>query len=291
MDFISAHPYVSAAGAALLATLLKGGLKKGSSDKPVVAVVPLRGTIDGGPNNINLDGVKKSIDAAFEIPDVKAVAFRLNSPGGSPFYSEELYSYIRQKAEDNTSVPIFMFIEDIGASGGYYVACAGDHIYASKMSMVGSIGVIASSFGLKGLADKLGIERRVWKEGANKCAIDPFLPVEEEQVQRLKSMQAAIHEEFIRVVKDRRQAKLDTDDAAPHPDLFTGAVWAGEEALRLGLVDGIGTCAAVMRERFGKNVQFKLVKPSVGFLRSLLENAGGVEMLCSRARAQLRMEL
>jgi signal peptide peptidase SppA len=285
MEYIMNHPYISAAAALAVFVLLKGG--KAKSRGPTVAVVPMRGVIDDdGP--ICLDKMKKSLDDAFDVTDVKAVAIQLNSPGGSPFYSEELHAYIRMKAQEK-SVPVYVFIEEVGASGGYYIACAGDHVYASKHSIVGSIGVIARTFGLKGLAEKLGIERRVWKQGANKCGLDPFLPVEEGEVRRLTGIQAKVHEEFIRVVKERRGAAIDCEQ---NPDLFTGAVWAGEEAKELGLVDEIGTCVAVMREKFGKDVQFVKTKPKVGFLRSLFEDFGGIDMLCSRrgGRAQVRAE-
>jgi signal peptide peptidase SppA len=184
----------------------------------------------------------------------RAVALAINSPGGSPVQAHLIYRRIRQLADEN-KVPVIAFIEDVGASGGYMIACAADEIICDQSSIVGSIGVIGATFGLDKAIEKLGIERRVYTAGERKMTLDPFLPENPDDVKRLKEIQRQIHETFIGLVKSRRGTKL----AGPESALFSGEYWAGERAIQLGLADGLGDLRAVLRERYGDKVRTPLV--------------------------------
>ncbi|MCB2111807.1 MAG: S49 family peptidase, partial [Rhodobacteraceae bacterium] len=173
---------------------------------------------------------------------VKAVALLINSPGGSPVQSAQLAGLIRTFAQDK-KVPVLSFAEDVAASGGYWLALAGDEIYADPMSIVGSIGVISAGFGAHELLAKIGIERRVYAQGDNKGLLDPFKPEDPKDVEKLKAIQADIHTQFINFVKDRRALKLNADDDT----LFNGDIWTGTRAKELGLIDGLGTLRSVCR--------------------------------------------
>ena len=175
-------------------------------------------------------------------------------PGGSAAQSHLIYRRIRQLA-DEKQIPVIAFIEDVGASGGYMIACAGDEVFCDVSSIVGSIGVVGATFGLQKAIEKLGIERRIYSTGDRKVMLDPFLPENPEDVARLKAIQQDIYEAFIALVKSRRGSKL----AGPESALFSGEYWAGEQALRLGLVDGFGEIRTVLRERFGDKVQTPLM--------------------------------
>ena len=220
---------------------------------PVVPVVRLTGVIGFSSPlrpGVTLAGVARLLDRAFSMRRAKAVALLINSPGGSPVQSHLIYRRIRQLA-DEKKIPVIVFIEDAGASGGYMVACAGDEIYCDPFSIVGSIGVIGATFGLDKAIAKLGIERRVYTSGDRKMTLDPFLPEKPEDVARLKGILEQIHEAFIAHVKSRRGAKLAED-----PDLFTGEFWLGGRATELGLADGIGHLIPKMKEIYGEKVRF-----------------------------------
>ena len=239
--------------------------RRRSSKNAIVALVNLHGDIgSNSTSELYLTTMKRPIDKAFAMPDVKAVAFLMNSPGGSPFHSEELFTYIRIKAE-KAKIPVHMFIEDIGASGGYYIACAGDSIYASTHSIVGSIGVITRTFEVKGLVEKIGIKQHIFAQGKNKAGIDPFTEPDPSEVENLITIQKNIHEEFIDVVKKRRGEKLMKIDGELHPDLFTGKVWSGKDALTMGLIDGIGSHVPVLHDLYGDSVKLKEIKTDGGF--------------------------
>jgi signal peptide peptidase SppA len=209
--------------------------------------------------------------AAFEVEDAKAVALLIKSPGGSPAQAHLIYQRIRSLAAEHER-PVFAFIEDVGASGGYMLACAADEIFADPTSIVGSIGVVSAGFGLTGLIEKLGVERRIYTAGASKAMLDPFLPEKAEDVARLKELQADVHDSFVTLVKASRGDRLNGPDAA----LFNGAFWTGRKALDLGLVDGLGDLRTVMRARFGDKVELELVPPPgrSGLLRFVLPSAG-----------------
>ncbi|MGE3830032.1 MAG: S49 family peptidase [Parvibaculaceae bacterium] len=227
------------------------------SDTPLVHVVRLNGAIGVGTPlrpALTLDSIEQTLSRAFSRRGIKAVAIAINSPGGSPVQSSLIHDRIRALAAKH-KVPVFVFCEDVAASGGYWLACAGDEIYADASSIVGSIGVIAAGFGFVEAIGKLGIERRVHTAGESKSILDPFQPEKKEDVERLLTLQGAIHDEFKALVRQRRQGKLKADEK----DLFSGAFWAGRKALELGLVDGIGHLEDVLRARFGEKTEFRTI--------------------------------
>lgn len=203
-----------------------------------------------------------AIERAFSMRGAKAVAIQINSPGGSAVQSVLIYKRIRALAEEK-KLKVYVFAEDVAASGGYLLALAGDEIYADASSIVGSIGVVTAGFGLHELINKLGVERRVYTAGANKTTLDPFQPEKPEDVERVKAIQRDVHAEFIELVKARRGAKIEKEGES----LFTGEFWSGKKALELGLIDGLADLRAKMRELYGDEVRFKLVSPPTGWLR------------------------
>ncbi len=230
---------------------------------PLVSVIELNGVIgDAGPGRkgLSLKRLEKSIEAAFKPGSLVAVALAINSPGGSPVQSRLIFSAIRRLAKEK-KVPVLAFIEDVGASGGYILAIAGDEIYADESSIVGSIGVIAGGFGFTEAIAKLGIERRVHTAGENKSTLDPFKPEDPEEVARLEGILSDLHRQFIDLVKSRR-----TDKLSDHPDIFSGAFWAAPQAKELGLIDGTAQFADFLRARYGKDVKIKRVSPESGSL-------------------------
>ncbi len=233
---------------------------------PRVAVLRLQGMIAAGgrPGQLNDAVLAPVIEAAFRRGKPSAVALVLNSPGGSPVQSALIAARIRRLAEE-TELPVFGFVEDVAASGGYWLATAADEVFADANSIIGSIGVISASFGLQDAIAKLGVERRVYTAGKSKSQLDPFRPENPEDVARLTGLMEQIHANFIAQVQDRRAAKLADDDR-----LFTGEFWLGRQAVELGLVDGIGHLAPVMKERFGDKVKFR----SYGVRRPLLARFG-----------------
>lgn len=217
--------------------------------KPVVAVVKLHGVITPTPSplsrgTININTVEQALTKAFDHERLSAVALAINSPGGAPTQSALVSERIRELA-DKKKVPVLAFCEDVAASGGYWLACAADEIYAHSSSLVGSIGVVTAGFGLDGLLQRVGVERRVYTAGENKVRLDPFRPEKDEDVQWLKGLQSQLHDQFVGWVKDRRGDRLNDGD-----DLFTGEVWTGAKAKELGLVDGVGNLRAVLTSRF-----------------------------------------
>jgi signal peptide peptidase SppA len=216
---------------------------------PVVAVVKLHGVITPTPSplargTININTVESALSRAFDHERLRAVALAINSPGGAPTQSALVGERIRELAR-RKRVPVLAFCEDVAASGGYWLACAADEIYAHSSSLVGSIGVVTSGFGLNGLLERVGVERRVYTAGAHKVRLDPFRPEKDEDVEWLKSLQTQLHDQFVGWVKDRRGDRLDSDD-----DLFTGEIWTGARAAELGLIDGVGNLREVIAERY-----------------------------------------
>jgi len=203
-----------------------------------------------------------AIEKAFSMRGAKAVAIQINSPGGSAVQSVLIYKRIRALAEEK-GLKVYVFAEDVAASGGYLLAIAGDEIYADASSIIGSIGVVTATFGFNELIDKIGVERRVYTAGRNKTTLDPFLPVQEDDIERVKAIQRDVHAEFIDLVKSRRGARIDKAGE----DLFTGEFWSGRKALELGLIDGLGDLRTRMRELYGDEVRFSLVAPSTSWLR------------------------
>ncbi len=238
---------------------------------PVVPVLRFSGPIGMATPlrpGLTLAHAAGGIEKAFELSKCPAVAIVINSPGGSPVQSSLLFGRIRQLAEEKKKT-VYTFCEDIAASGGYYLAVAGDEIYADPSSIVGSIGVIFSGFGFDKAIDKLGIERRVYTAGASKDALDPFRPEKPEDVERIKSVQRDVHDVFIGIVKERRAGRLSGLDG----DLFSGAFWSGPKALELGLIDGISDVRSKMREIYGDKVRLKVVPLEKGGLLSRLRRS------------------
>ena len=233
-------------------------------DVPVVPVLRFSGVIGAAVPlrpGLSLASTAKMIERAFKTRNARAVAMIINSPGGSPAQSHLIFQRIRQlSAEKN--IPVFAFIEDIGASGGYMLACSADEIVADTYSLVGSIGVVGGSFGFEKLIDKLGIERRLYTSGERKAMLDPFLPEKPEDVKRLKAIQKDIHERFIALVKERRGGKLNGADKT----LFSGEFWTAANALDLGLIDNIGDLRSFLRARFGDKVRTPLMAAEKGFI-------------------------
>jgi len=231
---------------------------------PIGMVAPMR-------PGLSIGAAAGAIEKAFSLSKLPTVAMIVNSPGGSPVQSHLLFKRIRQLASEKEK-RVYVFCEDVAASGGYFLAVAGDEIYADPSSIVGSIGVISASFGLEKAISKLGIERRVYTAGQHKGSLDPFLPEKPEEIERLKAIQRDVHDVFIGVVKERRGVRL----KAPDGDLFTGAFWSGPKALELGLIDGIVDIRTRMRELHGDKVRLRVVPmEGGGWLSRRLRRLGG----------------
>jgi serine protease SohB len=243
-------------------------------DQPVVPVVRLSGVIGFSTPlrpGLTLAGIARTLDRAFAVRNAPAVALAINSPGGSPVQSHLIFRRIRELAAEKNR-RVIAFVEDAAASGGYMIACAGDEIIADPHSIVGSIGVVGGSFGFDKLIEKIGIERRLYTSGDHKAMLDPFLPENPADVERLKKLQREIHDSFIALVKSRRGGKLN----GPENDLFSGEYWTGTRGLELGLVDAIGDLRGVLRERFGDKVVTPLISAERGWLgRRVAGVAGG----------------
>jgi len=239
--------------------------EKWTKSRPLVPVLRFTGPIGMSTPlkpSLTLTTAALAIEKAFSMRGAKAVAIQINSPGGSAVQSTLIYKRIRALAEEK-DLKVYVFAEDVCASGGYMLACAGDEIYADDSSIVGSIGVIAATFGFPGLLEKIGVERRVYTAGANKDTLDPFLPEKPADVKRIKAIQQDVHAAFIDLVKSRRGDKL----GKPDKELFTGEFWSGKVAAELGLIDGLSDLRSKMREVFGEDVRFKLVAPSTSWFR------------------------
>ncbi len=250
---------------------------------PVVPLVRLEGQI--APKSqfgrtLSIDAVGKLLDKAFATGGAKAVAIALNSPGGSPVQSNLIFQRIRELSGQH-ELPVLVFCEDVAASGGYWIALAGDEIFVDPASIIGSIGVISASFGFQELIARHGVERRMHTSGEDKSFLDPFLPEKEKDVARLKHLQAGMHEQFIDLVKQRRGGKL-----KPGADLFNGDFWLGREAIELGLADAIGTPERVLRKRYGDEVNIKRIGgPKRGLLGRLM--GGGADAMMDAVAARL----
>jgi signal peptide peptidase SppA len=227
---------------------------------PVVPVVRLSGVIGSVlplRPGLSLSVVAPVLERAFSTRGAKAVAIIINSPGGSAVQSHLIFRRIRAHAEESKH-PVFVFVEDAAASGGYMIACAGDEIFADPSSLVGSIGVLSASFGFDRLMERFGIERRLHTAGDKKAMLDPFRPERPEDVERLKAIQANVHETFKHLVETRRGVRLRGEPG----EVFSGTVWTGSEALALGLIDGLGDIRSILRERYGDKVQLRLIPPA-----------------------------
>ena len=240
-------------------------LRRGAAVVPVVRLSGLIGAVTPLRPGMSLAGVAKTLERAFAMKHARAVALVINSPGGSPVQSRQIYLRIRQLAAEK-KLPVLVFVEDVAASGGYMIACAGDEIFCDPSSILGSIGVVGGSFGFQELIARIGVERRLYTAGEHKAMLDPFLPENPDDVARLKALQREIHAIFIALVKQSRGGRLKGADDV----LFTGEYWAGETSVSLGLADAIGDLRSTLRARYGEKVLTPVVAPPGGMLSSLL---------------------
>jgi signal peptide peptidase SppA len=231
---------------------------------PIGLVTPLR-------PGLSISQCAGAIEKAFEMSKLPSVAVIVNSPGGSPVQSSLIFRRIRQLAEEHGKT-VYVFCEDVAASGGYYLALSGDEIYADASSIVGSIGVIFAGFGFDKAIEKLGVTRRVYTAGESKDALDSFQPERPQEVARLKDLQRDVHDVFIGVVKERRAGRLKGADQ----ELFSGAFWSGPKAMELGLIDGVSDVRTKMRELHGEKVRLKVVPLERAGLLSRLRRLPGI---------------
>src|SRR6266576_3790339 len=248
-----------------LIQLVPAKFRPGNVVVPVVRLSGVIGAVTPLRPGMSLSGVAKTLERAFATKHAKAVALVINSPGGSPVQSRQIYLRIRQLAAEK-KLPVLVFVEDVAASGGYMIACAGDEIFCDPSSILGSIGVVGGSFGFQDLIKKMGVERRLYTAGAHKAMLDPFLPENPDDVSRVKALQREIHAIFIALVKQSRGSRLKGADDV----LFTGEYWAGETSVSLGLADAIGDLRSTLRARYGDKVLMPVIAPATGMLSSLL---------------------
>ncbi len=218
------------------------GRTESMTDGKHTALVEVSGVIGPG-TDASAERVNAALQAAFKDSNTQGVVVRVNSPGGSPVQSQNIYDEMRRLRVKYPAIPLYVVVEDMCASGGYFVAAGADRIYVNKSSLVGSIGVRMDGWGVTGLMDKLGVERRLLTAGDNKGFLDPFLPVDEKQKQHALAMLGEIHQQFINVVREGRGKRLKES-----PDLFSGLVWTGQKSVDLGLADGFGSLDYVARE-------------------------------------------
>ena len=235
---------------------------------PHIKLSGIIGNVGKFKQGIDFSGQEELISKAFSLKKAPCVAISINSPGGSPVQSHLIYNFIRQQAKKNKK-KVIVFAEDVAASGGYLIACAGDEIYANSSSIIGSIGVIYSSFGFTELIKRIGVERRVHTAGKNKSTLDPFLDEKKEDIERLKKIQLDLHKDFIKVVEESRGSKLNKQEV----ELFSGEFWSGSKAKELGLIDGIGNAHEILKEKFGENVIIKKFEISKGWLSQKLSSS------------------
>lgn len=244
---------------------LPARFRPGTAVVPVVRLSGVIGAVTPLRPGMTLAGVARVLERAFSFRNAKAVALVINSPGGSPVQSRQIYLRIKQLAAEK-KLPVLVFVEDVAASGGYMIACAGDEIFCDPSSILGSIGVVGGSFGFQEAIKRLGIERRLYTAGSHKAMLDPFLPENPDDVAKLKALQREIHQIFIALVKESRGARL----KGPDDTLFTGEYWAGESSIAMGLADGIGDLRSTLRARYGDKVVTPVIAQPTGLLSSLL---------------------
>ena len=240
--------------------------------KIIIPHIRLTGVIGSAgrfKQGIDFSGQQEIIKKAFSIKKAKNIAISINSPGGSPVQSHLIHDYIKQLAKKNKK-KVIVFAEDVAASGGYLIACAGDEIYANSSSIVGSIGVISASFGFQDAIKKIGVQRRVYTAGKNKSTLDPFQEEKEEDIERIKKLQLELHSDFIEVVKKSRGPKLKDPEKN---NTFTGEFWSGSASMKLGLIDGIGNAEQILREKFGEDIIIKKLEKQKSFIEKKLSSS------------------
>ncbi len=240
--------------------------------KKIIPHIRMSGVIGSAgrfKQGIDFSGQQEIIKKAFSFKKSENIAISINSPGGSPVQSHLIHDYIRQLAKKNNK-KVIVFAEDVAASGGYLIACAGDEIYANSSSIVGSIGVISASFGFQDAIKKIGIQRRVYTAGKNKSTLDPFKEEKEEDIERIKKLQLELHSDFIEVVKKSRGSKLKDPEKN---NTFTGEFWSGTASMKLGLIDGIGNAEQILREKFGEDIVIKKLEKQKSFIAKKLSSS------------------
>lgn len=256
---------------------------------PTVVVIRLSGVISskvGARGGLNLESLNESIERAFKTPKLLAICLVINSPGGSPVQSDLIAARIISLSQEK-NIPVYSFIEDIAASGGYWIACAGQEIYASRSSLIGNIGVISRGFGFKSVIDKLGIERRVYSEGKNKSILDPFEPVKNSDVKMLKNLQKHVHEHFIDHIKSSRKGRLTQSDDI----LFNGEFWCAETAKDFGLIDDIKDMYHFITEQFGTEAKIKYISPKESWFKKKMSISINADHLVSNAVESIKEEM
>ena len=235
---------------------------------PHIRLSGVIGNVGKFRQGIDFSSQEEIILKAFSLKKTPCVAITVNSPGGSPVQSHLIYNLIRQQAKKNNK-KVIVFAEDVAASGGYLIACSGDEIYANSSSIIGSIGVIYSSFGFTELIKKLWVERRVHTAGKNKSSLDPFLEEKKEDIERLKNIQLDLHKDFIKVVEKSRGSKIKKSEV----ELFSGEFWSGSKAKDLGLIDELGDLNQILKEKFGEDVIIKKFEKSKSWLSKKLSSS------------------
>jgi signal peptide peptidase SppA len=236
-------------------------------NKKIVNVINLEGVIGGSSlkQGLSLQSLNKSFESSFEGKNIQAVVLNINSPGGSPVQSELIGKRIQQLSKEK-NIPVIAVVEDIAASGGYWIACAASEIIVAENALLGSLGVRFSGFGLHKAIERLGIERRIYTKGESKALLDPFSPEKKEDVEMILKVQEDIYENFKRQVHNGRLGKLKLDDK----ELFSGAIWSGRQAIEIGLADKIGDLYSEMQQRFGKKVEIKFINQEKSWLKRKL---------------------
>jgi signal peptide peptidase SppA len=273
-----------------IAQKIADGLERLTNPPPVVTVVRLTGMISAAGagmlrHGLHLGAIAGPLEAAFSAKRLAAVALAINSPGGSPVQSALIAKRIRALATEK-KVPVLAFVEDLAASGGYWLACAADEIIVDDSSIVGSIGVVTAGFGLHDAIGRLGIERRLYTQGERKRMLDPFLPAKPEDIARLRELQAEMHDTFKAYVHERRGAKL----KGAEDNLFNGDIWTGCKAVELGLADAVGDLRGSLRARFGDKVRIRLVGERRSWLRRLVRSDAGLASATLPQRALAAVE-
>ena len=235
---------------------------------PHIKLTGIIGNVGKFRQGIDFSGQEEIILKAFSVKKAPCIAITVNSPGGSPVQSHLIYNFIRLQAKKNKK-KVIVFAEDVAASGGYLIACAGDEIYANSSSIIGSIGVIYSSFGFTELIKKIGVERRIHTAGKNKSTLDPFLDEKKDDIERLKTIQLDIHKDFINVVEKSRGTKLKKSEV----ELFSGEFWSGSKAKELGLIDEVGDSHQILKEKFGEDVVIKKFEKNRSWLSKKLSSS------------------
>lgn len=239
-------------------------------EEDIVAMIPMRGVI-GADNEIESSEFVGLLDAAYRNSRLKGVVIEMNSPGGSPVHSGIIYDAIRTKEQNHPEIPVIVVVEDMAASGGYYIASAANEIYADKASLVGSIGVISSGFDASNLLEKIGVERRTFTAGRNKAFLDPFTPMTEEAKTKWQAVLDETHQQFINAVKDGRGDRLVVTE-----DVFSGMVFTGSQAIKIGLIDGLASVTEILNARF-PNAEPVIYEPKQDTWKELAKEFG-VEM-------------